>query len=177
MHRINGSRPTGRDAGLLNDFVQDIAMDSRNTMWFANYDIYTQEGGISRMRGTVWNTYGVANGLVAAHVKRIAADHLDNIWITTGSGVSKVYDIYLGTGERDALAAKIYPNPATDKIHIDRLDSGGEFQLMTIAGKILISQTLSKGGNTISLEGCSTGLYIIKFKTSEGCETGKLIIR
>jgi ligand-binding sensor domain-containing protein len=164
-------------SGLLNNFVQDIAMDSKHTMWFALYDIYTMDGGITRNNQTVWKSYTMEDGLVNGFVKRIAVDKSDYVWVTTGAGVSKLLDPASGIGEPGGMPMVVFPNPATTDIHLNGLTSAGNLSVVTVDGKSVITQILSKGSNTVSLAGLVSGIYFMKYTTDQGSYTGKLVIR
>jgi ligand-binding sensor domain-containing protein len=163
--------------GLLDNPIQDIAKDSKGTMWFGIYNTYTQNGGITRNNESVWKSYTDADGLVNNVVRRIAVDKSDNIWIATGGGVSKLFDPHSGIEESAATALTVFPNPSSGEIHINGLTSAGNLQVMTIDGKVRQSTVLQKGSNTVSLQGLSTGIYILKYTTDLGCYSGKLVIR
>ena len=125
----------------------------------------------------MWQSYTVSSGLVNNLVKRIAVDKSDYVWITTGSGVSRLYDPSSGFGELAGISMSVYPNPATTEIHIDGVLSAGNLRIMTIEGKTVVSQLLTKGSNTVSVQGLASGLYILKYTTGEVGFSGKLVIR
>lgn len=163
--------------GLLNNSIQDIAMDSKGGMWFGIYDSYTQDGGLSRYTSSVWKSYTVADGLIDALVKRIAVDKDDNIWIATGNGVSKLKDENAGISEINGINLRLYPNPVCGKLHIDGLSLPGTLKIFSITGKEMLSYKLSSGSNTIMLPALQPGLSIIRIQTANDVFSGKLIIQ
>ena len=163
--------------GLFNKFVMDIAMDARGSMWFGMYDLYTQDPGLSRKGATGWKSFTVTDGLINAQVKRIAVDKSDHLWSATAAGVSKLSDTNAGLSEISPFPLQVYPNPATDEIHLDGLTSAGSCTLNTATGKVVVSASLQKGSNTISTSGLNPGIYIVKCALESGIYTGKLIIR
>lgn len=163
--------------GLMNNYIQDIVMDSKGTMWFGIYDTYTQDGGISKFFNSTWKSYTVTDGLVDGLVRRIAVDKKDNIWIATGNGVSKFTDSSQGFQEINGIYLSIYPNPVNRVLHIDGLSVPGTLHIFTIEGKEMMTHDLITGSNTISLPHLQPGLCIINIRTNQDVFTGKLIIR
>jgi ligand-binding sensor domain-containing protein len=163
--------------GLFNNFIMDIDMDSKGNMWFGNYDIYTQDPGISKKSATGWRTFSVSNGLINAQIKRIAVDNTDHIWIATAAGVSKLTDANTGMNDFSAFPVKIYPNPATTEIHVDGQTTSGLLTISAVNGQQLLQKTLMKGSNTIPVDGLKAGIYLLRYNTETGVYTGKLFIR
>jgi ligand-binding sensor domain-containing protein len=163
--------------GLLNNFVQDMAMDSKGTMWFGLYDIYVMDGGITKNNKTFWRSFTLDDGLINALVKRVAVDKTDMVWITTGGGVSKLYDPTSGAGELAGININLFPNPATTELHLNGMSTAGNLRIMTSEGKTAIVKSLSKGSNTINLQGLAPGIYIVNYTTTAGSYSGKLVIR
>ncbi|HNY01314.1 MAG TPA: two-component regulator propeller domain-containing protein [Bacteroidales bacterium] len=163
--------------GLYNNFIQDITMDSRGTMWFAIYDPYTMDGAVTRYDDGFWSSFTTSNGLVNYLVKRIATDGSDNEWVATGSGVSKIYDIYLGTGEIQGTLSGLYPNPAGEVVHLDGVASAGQVEIRSTDGRKVFSSAVMAGSNTLPVNGLARGIYLVRCTTSAGTSTGKLVIR
>jgi murein DD-endopeptidase MepM/ murein hydrolase activator NlpD len=62
---------------------------------------------------------------------------------------------------------RIYPNPVQDKLHIE--SNGNQFsafEIMNIMGKVIVQNELNE--NIISLDGLSSGIYILRLKSSNG---------
>lgn len=70
----------------------------------------------------------------------------------------------------------VYPNPASDKLNIT-IDAQGSatITILDITGKEVISESISKGNNTISIDvsSLSHGLYIVKVTTDKKVMTVK----
>jgi len=163
--------------GLYNNFIHDIAMDPRGTMWFALYDIYVQDAGLTMKNATGWTSYTTVNGLPNSQVKRIAIDTANNIWIATAAGVSMLEDVAEGVGEAGPAGVRVYPNPATTEIHLEGLPDPGQATLMTVHGKQVTDFQLSRGSNTLSLDGLAPGIYLLRCATAKGVENRKIVIR
>ncbi|MFM1876660.1 MAG: hypothetical protein RL266_2397 [Bacteroidota bacterium] len=75
------------------------------------------------------------------------------------------------TGVEEIVAAGqnvLYPNPTSDFI---RVRTGGdiyEFNVYDMTGKLLVSELLTVDGQTVSVDGLSTGLYIFQMVDESG---------
>ena len=69
--------------GLISDFVECIAADVNDNIWFGT------SVGIQKFDGTNWITYTTADGLVNDNVKVITAASNGNIWVGTDFGSSQ----------------------------------------------------------------------------------------
>ena len=69
----------------------------------------------------------------------------------------------------------VYPNPASNWLNIICTSDAG-FVLYDITGKLVQSEQLTSGGNKISLENVSKGIYLIVLKGNEGVTQRKLIV-
>ena len=83
----------------------------------------------------------------------------------------------LGIKEFELGVSTIYPNPATDKIYIERTSNDVmEVGLFDIIGK-QISQTKSKNQTTeIDVSSLSKGVYFARIKTEQGMCMKKIIV-
>jgi len=64
---------------------------------------------------------------------------------------------------------KVYPNPASDNIHIEIGNEewvGGTIQIMNFMGQVVFTNTLTSNKETISIEHLSSGLYIIQYNVN-----------
>ncbi|MEI7661053.1 MAG: two-component regulator propeller domain-containing protein [Bacteroidota bacterium] len=163
--------------GLLSPYVQDISFNSKDILWTTIYDVYKQDGGVAWHYGSAWKTLTTADGLVNKLVKRLAVDKNDYVWITTGSGVSKLYFPNAGVVGIADQPFRVFPNPATTEIHIDGLTSAGNLHILNFVGREVSSQNLEKGSNTIGLQGFSPGIYLLRYTTGQDNFSGKLVIR
>jgi ligand-binding sensor domain-containing protein len=67
--------------GLVNNFVQAIAQDSKGKIWFGT------RGGVSVFDGSVWTSIKMEDGLVSNNVLSIAVDKNNVVWLGTDNGV------------------------------------------------------------------------------------------
>ena len=69
------------EKGLINNFVQAIAVDKKGKVWFGT------KGGISVFDGSVWTSYTSSDGLNSNNILFILADKAGTIWIGTDNGL------------------------------------------------------------------------------------------
>jgi ligand-binding sensor domain-containing protein len=67
--------------GLVNDFVQAIAIDTEGKVWFGT------KGGISVFDGTEWTSYTMSDGLISDNILFITVDKNGMIYIGTDNGL------------------------------------------------------------------------------------------
>lgn len=74
---------------------------------------------------------------------------------------------------------KVYPNPVTsDYVTIEStLDSVTTVEMFDLTGKKVLAPTLLQNQTTINVSGYQTGMYILKFKSSLGEYSHKLMIK
>ncbi|MCF8428646.1 MAG: T9SS type A sorting domain-containing protein, partial [Bacteroidia bacterium] len=80
---------------------------------------------------------------------------------------SAYVDLCTGFMALQNSAIKVYPNPATDILHIDNLQSNTTISILDVTGKEIIKFSSDKLDATISLTNLSSGLYFIKIQTME----------
>ncbi|MDW9378999.1 T9SS type A sorting domain-containing protein [Chryseobacterium sp. JV558] len=103
------------------------------------------------------------------HNNALGSAYIDNI---------KVNSELLSLGVEDSRAAtkqvSIYPNPATDFIHINSLGTVKSIEIYDEAGKLIKTE---KNNNRMDVKGLSAGVYMINIKTEGRNFTEKVIIR
>ncbi len=85
----------------------------------------------------------------------------------------------IGTGINNNSISKltVYPNPATNKIAVN-VKQAGVINIIATDGKLMITNNVASGLNTINVETLSSGLYIIETIENNGNKSiGKLSIR
>jgi ligand-binding sensor domain-containing protein len=68
--------------GLVNNFVQAIAMDKKGRIWFGT------KGGVSVYDGSSWTSYTENDGLNSNNVLCITVDEEGVVWLGTDKGVT-----------------------------------------------------------------------------------------
>jgi ligand-binding sensor domain-containing protein len=67
--------------GLVDNFVQAIAIDITGKMWFGT------KGGVSVFDGTAWTSYSIKEGLHSNNILCITSDKNGILWLGTDNGV------------------------------------------------------------------------------------------
>ncbi len=82
-----------------------------------------------------------------------------------------------GTGTPAAKEFKVYPNPATDKLYINLPGHSGKAQavLYNLHGKIIRADEIINTGS-FSLDGCPSGLYLLKVVSGSDIFQGPVVI-
>jgi ligand-binding sensor domain-containing protein len=75
-----------KENGLVDNFVQAIALDNKDNVWFGT------KGGVSVFDGSAWKSYTVKDGLISNIILCIAADKNGAVWIGTDNGVMSFYN-------------------------------------------------------------------------------------
>jgi hypothetical protein len=73
--------------------------------------------------------------------------------------------------------ARIYPNPATDLLHVEWKGNNAMLSITDISGKEFIAEALPNHNETVSLHGLNPGLYLVKIISDEGTTIQKLLVR
>ena len=86
-------------------------------------------------------------------------------------GVTSIHDV-------SSAELKVYPNPATEFVVFDGIESSGSayVELFDIQGKIVLSQTIDHN-QKVYVQQLDQGLYLYKFSLDGKTYTGKLIIK
>jgi hypothetical protein len=70
--------------GLVNNYVQAIAVDKKGKLWFGT------KGGVSAFDGSSWTSYSDSNGLNSNNVLCITVDKEGVVWLGTDKGVTSI---------------------------------------------------------------------------------------
>lgn len=161
--------------------VEDIKINSQGDVWTGIWvDYLLTEGGVAvNSGGSSWTDYDVNDGLVGPVVKKIAIDRLDNVWVATSTGVSKIS--FPNSIDQQIINSKsftVFPNPATDKITINLTEKNNSQGDITVYNSTmqLVKQVTINGNNhskTISLSDFDRGLYLVKY----GNQLAKIIVQ
>jgi len=95
----------------LNQIV-DLDLDSEGRIWAGIYVGYLGVGGVAMWDGDEWIDYDESDGLVGPNIREIAIDSFDNVWVATGSGVSKIGDQTAAIHDIQETHVSVFPNPS-----------------------------------------------------------------
>jgi hypothetical protein len=83
----------------------------------------------------------------------------------------KVY-ITGNTAEVGTVAAttvvSVYPNPATNVVHVKGIEENAGYRCMDIAGRLMLEGQISKTNNRIDTKALAPGSYILQIVTKTG---------
>ena len=83
-----------------------------------------------------------------------------------------------GIDEHALDAAKLRPNPASDHFYIDLTDQDiNRIEIFTTTGQIVHTQDNVLNGESIDISFLKSGVYFVRYGTSEGVGTLKLVVR
>jgi ligand-binding sensor domain-containing protein len=101
----------------LNQIV-DLDLDSEGRIWAGIYVGYLGVGGVAMWDGDEWIDYDESDGLVGPNIREIAIDSFDNVWVATGSGVSKIGDQTAAIHDIQETHVSVFPNPSNGSFTI-----------------------------------------------------------
>lgn len=113
-----------------------------------------------------------SNGCADFSLISDASDYLKTFHDSVNSVVSSVPSM-----DANKLSELIiYPNPITDQFTIQGIESNGEYQIFSLAGKYLQQGQFNAGSQQISVSDFRPGVYFIRVATERESTTKKLII-
>ena len=98
------------------------------------------------------------------------------------SSVLYVDDIALdfsgvGIPERDDFTGRIYPNPATNCLHIQPdIDNAYEWTLTDLSGKTLLAGKAT-GETVLDTKTIAPGMYLLQIRSDNNISTCKVLVR
>ncbi|MBU0489976.1 MAG: T9SS type A sorting domain-containing protein [Bacteroidetes bacterium] len=153
--------------GIYNDYIMDLDVAPDGSVWSAMFIDYLYDGGISGFNGSSWVSYTVADGLADNLVRRLAVDHNGDVWIATGSGVSK-FSVITGTCELVSdERVNIFPNPTSGSFNLDTQSDNNSYyvEVSDVAGNIVLSGMNLKQADISTF---SPGIYTVTVRWENG---------
>jgi len=143
--------------------VEDILVSPGGRVWAGVYvDYLVTEGGISTYFGADWSDYDVEQGLVGPVVRRLALDSQNNLWVATGTGVSKLSDLPSSTADPVVdNALKMYPNPVDSEVTLEVPAAliGTDYQIFDNAGRLVKMGSVTAEKMTLQVQELAQGVY------------------
>ena len=159
--------------GAHNVIKTNVIETSIDTIWG-----WTASGGWARPPALVEGLIGVPSNATIYRTRFISKELGYYVTdITTEANGTPISASHVSdqseccTGVEEIVAAGqnvLYPNPTNDFI---RVRTGGdiyEFNVFDMSGKLLMSELLTVDGQTVSVDGLSTGLYIFQMVDESG---------
>lgn len=165
----NGSSSSIPQAGsfstfLLNDTTQqwDFEENVKNT----DPDNYYWFG----------NSVSISNGVVLAGSPYNDTDE-NLLNDREKAGASYVFELSstLSTPNVEVSEFKVYPNPTSGEIHLTNAEYISNIQLLDVTGKLI--KHLDLNGNSLTLQGLNTGVYILKITTPTHATVFKKVLK
>jgi hypothetical protein len=125
---------------------KQIVATAGTTMSTASYKLTFSIG--EPLIGTINNTLTVDQGFLAA---------------ASSNSTLSIEDQILSN------AIKVYPNPVTDKLHIDLKNISGTVRvnIYNMTGKLLVNKNLNTQQNNLHLGNLSNGIYLVNLHFSD----------
>lgn len=150
--------------------VTDVKIDSKGNVWAGVFvDYLVSEGGVSFYDGTDWIDYDVADGLAGHAVTRLAVDPIDDVWVATSTGVTKISFGSSSTDDIPELTGfEIFPNPAADfiQVNLELTDYTNSLSanIYNTLGQLVRKEIFAKGqiSKTIDTADFAAGLYFLQ---------------
>jgi uncharacterized repeat protein (TIGR01451 family) len=99
--------------------------------------------------------------------------------VVTNTTVTTIGDAPSGVkaiSKEDGIA--IYPNPASDVLHIDNaMGNFNEVTIVNAVGQSLMTYQIHKGSNELNLSGIGKGMYYLMLNGKKGSRAVKLILK
>jgi hypothetical protein len=74
----------------------------------------------------------------------------------------------------------IYPNPVVDELQIscnEAMASAVSFEILSVDGKVIRKKSITNKNQSISLNGISSGVYMVRFTTGDYSQTETIVVR
>lgn len=144
--------------------------------------IATAQSAFPALGGDVSNESGSLSytvGQVETQYARGRVTNAETQSSTLNEGVQQTYLINdLNIGDIETIAARLYPNPTTDKITVEIDSPRGQYtySLYTIDGKLLQQKTFSEETIVLDMNAYSSGSYVLRLYR-EGQESKYRIVK
>ena len=149
----------------LNQIV-DLDMDSEGRIWAGIYVGYLGVGGVAMWNGNDWIDYDESDGLVGPNIRGLEIDSYDNVWVATGTGVSKIGDQTSEIYDIEESRASVYPNPCNGIVTVSLGGhcASGTITVFDIQGRMIQNNhVLNSSKVHLEIQG-EPGTYLIQFK-------------
>lgn len=169
----NGNNWAYANNGLITNYsICDFA--SRGTDLFVTTDF-----GVFATNNFGQHWFAINDGLKNLNVGSIKFLN-DTLYVgTNGNGIWKLSmaDIHLNVQEhqQSGNSIVIYPNPASDYIHVPANSGKANFKIIDMLGKEVISGMLNSD-KEIDISGIQSGAYIVCIRFDNNIQTAKLLI-
>jgi photosystem II stability/assembly factor-like uncharacterized protein len=172
----NGASWTSIQGDLPNFAVNDIMVmpgDENNIMVGTDAGVYQSLDG-----GTTWLRLG--NGMPQVAVLELELNESATVLsaATFGRGIMVLDLNSLSIGEnKNQLKISAYPNPCTDFIFVEGLQSNAQCKIFDLNGKLILSKAVIGQNLSINLKSIEAGTYILSLNVNGKSSSQKIIKR
>jgi hypothetical protein len=169
----NGNNWTNANNGLITNYtIRDFASIGSNLF-------VTSDSGVFVTNDFGQNWIAINNGLKNLNASSIKILN-DTLYVGTfGNGIWKqsITDVHVSVQDykEHDKTLKIYPNPASDYIHIASNSNKTRFKIIDMVGKEVLSGSLNSS-NEINISGIKCGAYIVFIQFDKKVQMTKLLI-
>jgi ligand-binding sensor domain-containing protein len=147
--------------------VINLEFDSRNLLWAGIYVDYLLNGGVAMFNGYSWVDFNMSDGLIGPVITDLFIDEVDQVWITTSSGISKLSGVPANINHNKNEIPLVYPNPNNGEFNINFSDVLlTKLKVKNINGNILKEININEVLGKINLN-LSNGVYFLEFTSSK----------
>ncbi len=118
-----------------------------------------------------------ATGSVVSNTYQNTGDHEVTLTAYSSTGfeeTTKTVTTLVHIADTDISQLKFYPNPATNKVHIESEQIIKKIEILNLDGRTIIAK--SGKAKTINIQNLATGTYILKITGKTRVEIAKLIV-
>ena len=147
----------------LNQIV-DLDMDSEGRIWAGIYVGYLGVGGVAMWDGNYWIDYDESDGLVGPNIRGLEIDSYDNVWVATGTGVSKIGNQTSEISDIEESRVSVYPNPCNGRVTVSLGGhcASGTITVFDIQGRFIQNnRVLNSSKVNLEIQG-EPGTYLIQ---------------
>lgn len=156
--------------GLYHNVIMDLDITSTGVVWVSIFVDYLLDGGMSWYNGSSWVSYTTTDGMSDKQIIKTAIDYDDNIWVATGTGITKISDYTHNPVLAGNHNTAIYPNPTAGKVFFNSPVSS--LFVFDMSGRCVYND-----GATLSadLSDLAPGYYSVKITTENGTTLNRKI--
>ncbi len=104
-------------------------------------------------------------------------DDNEVVMTNTANNVIGCWPIVNKVVQHSGTELVIYPNPATNLLHLDNNAINTTYRVMDILGTTILQGKLQQGNNNISLAGLPHGLYLVELTDTDGNRIVRKIVK
>lgn len=124
-----------------------------------------------------WNRNGQAIGGATNSTYIVSQNGDYTVTVTAANDCEATSDVHtidhLSNEYFKDLQFDVYPNPASNIVHVE-VKTNGTMELHDVTGRLLLSEHLSAGANTVDINKLQNGIYLLKVLDSDGSYKGTM---